>query len=113
MYSHNNHIVAKNQIKVHLLSFLLVILQFISTEGLSQHFEKPPDGQYFRLKDQRLEIPCIVRNRQGECQWLHNGKVIGNILHKYKFERRPNDGMPHFLRSSALTNHFNKYLIYP
>jgi hypothetical protein len=95
MSSNENRMVPNNQIRVHLWSLSLVLLHFItiiSTQGLSQHFEKPPDGEYFRLKDQRLEIPCIVRNRQGECQWLHNGKVIGNIPRKYKFERTPNDG---------------------
>lgn len=39
-----------------------------------------------------LEIPCYVRNRQGECLWLHDGKVIGNIQDKYSFQRTPING---------------------
>lgn len=49
------------------------------------------DDIYFS-KGGRVEIPCIVRNRQGSCNWLHNGSVIGPISGKYLYAREPNDG---------------------
>lgn len=39
-----------------------------------------------------LQIPCIIRNRQGECLWLHNGKAKGMISGKYEFKREPDNG---------------------
>jgi hypothetical protein len=73
---------------------LIVFLQFIiiiSTQA-GQSFDKPPDGEYQRLRGQSLDIPCIVRNREGECLWIKNGIGIGKINGKYEFERQPRDG---------------------
>lgn len=37
-------------------------------------------------------LTCKVHNRQGECAWLKDGKVVGKIDTKYEFSREPPDG---------------------
>ncbi|XP_035208361.1 B-cell receptor CD22-like isoform X2 [Stegodyphus dumicola] len=37
-------------------------------------------------------LTCKVHNRQGECAWLKDGKVMGRIDTKYEFYREPPDG---------------------
>lgn len=40
-----------------------------------------------------VSIPCRVRNRQGECLWIHDGRGVGTISGKYEFRRTPDNGM--------------------
>lgn len=60
--------------------------------GQQQYFEVQPEAQYLVQNGQDQRLRCIVRNRQGECLWLRNGKAIGSIAKKYQFVRQPEDG---------------------
>lgn len=57
-----------------------------------QYFEVQPDARYLVAAGSKLRVRCIVRQLQGECLWLRNGKAIGNIKAKYEFRRQPEDG---------------------
>lgn len=57
-----------------------------------QRFEVQPDAQYYVAAGQELRMRCLVRNRQGECFWMRNGKAVGPIWRKYAFSRTPEDG---------------------
>ncbi|RWS29820.1 nephrin-like protein, partial [Leptotrombidium deliense] len=39
-----------------------------------------------------LKLPCVVRNLQGECLWIHDGTGVGKIVNKYEFKRQPENG---------------------
>lgn len=60
--------------------------------GEMQRFEVLPDAQYFVAAGGELRMRCLVRNRQGECFWMRNGKALGPIIRKYAFSRTPDDG---------------------
>ncbi|GFT57671.1 putative cell adhesion molecule [Nephila pilipes] len=57
-------------------------------------------AQQFEIKPSNIEVnpgdtavlTCKVHNRQGECAWLKDGKVMGKIDAKYEFSREPPDG---------------------
>lgn len=57
-----------------------------------QYFEVQPEVRTFALAGAKVRLRCLVRNIQGECLWLRNGKAIGNIRNKYEFKRAPEDG---------------------
>lgn len=62
------------------------------TTGTRQHFEVEPEAQYHVLLGRDIRLRCLVRNRQGECVWLRNGRVLAPIAKKYAFTRAPEDG---------------------
>ena len=62
------------------------------TTGLQQYFELSPNTNITKERGSSLQIPCKVRNRQGECLWIHNGAGIGLIRSKYEFKRTPDNG---------------------
>ena len=57
-----------------------------------QYFEVQPEPQYLISNGGEVRLRCLVRNRQGECVWLRNGRVVGPITKKYAFQRQPDDG---------------------
>lgn len=57
-----------------------------------QYFEVQPEAQYMTPVERDVRLRCLIRNRQGECLWLRNGKNIGVIKGKYSFSRSPEDG---------------------
>ncbi|RWS11108.1 cell adhesion molecule-like protein, partial [Dinothrombium tinctorium] len=59
---------------------------------LLQHFQSSPSVNYSAPKGTILKLPCVVRNRQGECLWLRNGLGLGVIPNKYEFKRTPDNG---------------------
>ena len=77
------------------MNFLYFILfyffHFIST-ALQQYFELSPSKNITQERGSSLQIPCKVKNRQGECLWIHNGAGIGLIKSKYEFKRTPDNG---------------------
>lgn len=60
--------------------------------GLQQYFEVQPEAQYLVQSGQEIRLRCLIRNRQGECVWLRNGRVVGPIARKYSFSKTPDDG---------------------
>lgn len=57
-----------------------------------QYFEVHPEAHYMVQNGADVRLRCLVRNRQGECLWLRNGRAIGSIARKYQFSRQPEDG---------------------
>lgn len=57
----------------------------------AQQFEVKPSAVEVNPGDSAL-LTCKVHNRQGECAWLKDGKVMGRIDTKYEFLREPADG---------------------
>ena len=57
-----------------------------------QSFEVQPDATYYPHLGLDLRIRCIIRRRQGECSWLRNGRVVGQLRNKYEYLRTPDDG---------------------
>lgn len=85
--------------RAHLLlagSLLLLLTIFTSLAsaagGGQQYFEVQPEAQYLVHNGHDVRIRCLIRNRQGECLWLRNGRAIGAIAKKYQFTRQPEDG---------------------
>lgn len=66
---------------------------FLSLLGLhcAQQFEVKPSAVEVNPGDSAL-LMCKVHNRQGECAWLKDGRVVGRIDTKYEFQREPADG---------------------
>ncbi|KAI1285983.1 Irregular chiasm C-roughest protein [Halotydeus destructor] len=60
--------------------------------GLSQHFELSPSKNLTVASGSTVSIPCRVRNRQGQCLWIHNGAGVGQIAGKYEFRSMPDNG---------------------
>lgn len=58
----------------------------------SQHFEVQPEAQYLVHSGHDARLRCLVRDREGECLWLRDGRAIGVIAKKYQFVRSPDDG---------------------
>lgn len=80
-----------------LLSLLLTCLclsepshQYL--QRASQRFEVQPEVQYLVQSGADARLRCLVRDREGECLWLRDGRVIGVIAKKYSFVRAPEDG---------------------
>ena len=63
-----------------------------AASSLQQYFEVQPEGQYLVQTGQEIRLRCLIRNRQGECVWLRNGRVVGPIARKYLFAKTPDDG---------------------
>lgn len=57
-----------------------------------QYFEVQPAGEYLVANGHDVRLRCLIRNRQGECLWLRNGRAVGSIAKKYQFTRQPDDG---------------------
>ncbi|KAG8201035.1 hypothetical protein JTE90_002711 [Oedothorax gibbosus] len=57
----------------------------------AQQFEIKPTAVEVNPGDTAM-LTCKVHNRQGECAWLKDGKVMGKIDTKYEFLREPPDG---------------------
>lgn len=64
----------------------------MAASSQQQYFEVQPEAQYLTPMGQNVRFRCIVRNRQGECVWLRNGRVLAPIARKYQFIRAPEDG---------------------
>lgn len=74
-------------------SCLTIICTVSAASGQQQqYFEVQPDPQYLVQNGQDLRLRCLIRNRQGECLWLRNGRAVGTIAKKYQFRRQPEDG---------------------
>lgn len=74
-------------------SCLTIILTASAASGQQQqYFEVQPDPKYLVQNGQDLRLRCLIRNRQGECLWLRNGRAVGTIAKKYQFRRQPEDG---------------------
>ncbi|GBM26604.1 hypothetical protein AVEN_85210-1 [Araneus ventricosus] len=69
------------------------MLKLISFKGIyaAQQFEIKPSSVEVNPGDTAV-LTCKVHNRQGECAWLKDGKVMGKIDTKYEFSREPPDG---------------------
>lgn len=65
---------------------------FIKFVAANQRFEAQPEREYLIPSGHSARLRCLVRERQGECLWLRNGRAVGNIARKYKFDRQPEDG---------------------
>lgn len=81
------------------LVYLLSLLALLALVGCrlvaaasQQTFEVQPEPQYLVQNGHDARIRCLVRNRQGECLWLRNGRAVGVIAKKYQFNRQPEDG---------------------
>lgn len=57
-----------------------------------QRFEVHPDPQYLVENGHEARLRCLIRNRQGECHWQRNNRVVGPAPKKYLFPRQPEDG---------------------
>jgi len=75
-----------------LLFFSLTSLPVLPVDALTQYFEQSPHKNLTIARGSSITIPCKVRNRQGECLWIHDGKGIGIIRGKYEFRRAPDNG---------------------
>lgn len=78
-------------------SLLLVLITAAVKSALAagngqQYFEVQPEAQYLVPNGQDVRLRCLIRNRQGECLWLRNGRAVGLIAKKYQFARQPEDG---------------------
>lgn len=78
--------------RVALLSVVLFTLLMSPVSMGTQKFEAQPDSQVPVASGQDVRLRCLVRNRQGECLWLRNGRAVGTIQRKYQFSRQPEDG---------------------
>lgn len=75
-----------------LLWLALTCLPALSLSRPSQHFEVQPEAQYLVHNGHDARLRCLVREREGECLWLRDGRAIGPIAKKYQFVRSPDDG---------------------
>lgn len=57
-----------------------------------QYFEQQPEPSHVVALGADIRLRCLVRNRQGECAWLRNGRIVGNIARKYNYAKGPHDG---------------------
>lgn len=73
------------------LLFITVMVCFVAGQQ-QQYFEVQPEHQYLVHNGHDVRLRCLIRNRQGECLWLRNGRAIGIIPKKYQFIRQPEDG---------------------
>jgi hypothetical protein len=65
---------------------------YLTLSASTQYFEQSPNKNITIARGSSIQIPCKVRNRQGECLWIHDGKGIGIIRGKYEFRRTPDNG---------------------
>lgn len=77
---------------VTLLYLSLSILVRSSIQEQVQYFEAQPEPIHLIQNGQDTRLRCLIRNRQGECLWLKNGRAIGSITRKYQYNRSPEDG---------------------
>lgn len=77
---------------VGVLGLLSLIVGQVSGASSQQTFEVQPEPQYLVQNGHDARLRCLVRNRQGECLWLRNGRAVGTIARKYQFNRQPDDG---------------------
>lgn len=75
-----------------LITSCLTSINSAAAAQQQQYFEVQPDSQYLVQNGQDLRLRCLIRNRQGECLWLRNGRAVGTIAKKYQFKRQPEDG---------------------
>lgn len=75
-----------------LITSCLTSIDTANAAQQQQYFEVQPDSQYLVQNGQDLRLRCLIRNRQGECLWLRNGRAVGTIAKKYQFKRQPEDG---------------------
>lgn len=89
-------------IKSPLLAFLLGFVVAISCLPLlfglrplahaHQSFEAQPEQQYIVESGREVRLRCLIRQRQGECLWLRNGRATSFIAKKYHYSKSPDDG---------------------
>lgn len=79
-------------LQVALLSLAVASIQAAVASSSGQYFEVQPEAQYLVQNGHDVRLRCLVRNRQGECLWLRNGRAVGTIARKYQFTRQPEDG---------------------
>ncbi|XP_071040751.1 irregular chiasm C-roughest protein isoform X2 [Parasteatoda tepidariorum] len=61
-----------------------------AVRGAQQFEMKPTDVEV--NPGEAATLTCKIHNRQGECAWLKDGRVMGKIDDKYDFMREPADG---------------------
>lgn len=63
-----------------------------SSPSGQQYFDGQPEQFTLIASGQDVRLRCLIRNRLGECAWVRNNQVIGNIKSKYSYARHPDDG---------------------
>lgn len=74
------------------VALCVLVAPFAAGQASKQYFEVQPEAQQLVPSGQDVRLRCLVRNLQGECHWMRNGRTIGVIAKKYQFSRAPNDG---------------------
>ncbi|KAM7314772.1 contactin-2 [Ixodes scapularis] len=67
-----------------------VLYMAVTAEGVQKFKVMPSDTQV--NPGENMTLQCQVLNRRGDCVWLKDDQVIGNISGKYSFEMEPEDG---------------------